>query len=807
MHPLIQDIRFTFRLMRKRPGMTFLVIAALVLGIGLNTAVFGVLNAVLLRPLPLYEPERVVRLFGVLNRTGATMGTSYPDLLDWKSQNHSFEQLAAMRSLSFTLTGNGSPEHVHGFGISASGFRAWGVSPILGRDFTEEDDRPGSNRVVILNYEFWQRKFGGDRGVLGRTLILDGQQYTIAGVLQSTQVNVLRYPDLWITNGPMVNERVMERDARYFFPVARLRPNVTLVQATAEMETIAARLAAQYPKTNKDMGISLVSQAEFLTADGKKPVLLLMVASSLIFLLATVNVVTVFHGNTVERGQELSLRLALGASRLTLLRQLLIQSIIFAVLGAALGLVLAKTGLAYFLHRFPDASQRFHETTMDLRVIVVALGMALLVSLLGAVAPALYVLKLKVNTELKGEWGWFPFSRRRAFARGALIVVEVALAAGLSLVSGLLIKSLYAVENIDLGFNPHHIFSFQINLPPTRYKEPSKQVEFYELAWEKLRHLPGMESISAISGLPLTSQGEVNTLEVDGQSPLHDEKLVVEDESVLPGFFQTMGLPLLQGRDFTAADRESAPSVTIVDDALAAKLWPNQNPLGKRVRMTGLRNQNWHWLEVIGVVREIKHFGGPEAKVRWMQLYVPQYQDPTPMLSFVVNTSIAEGSLKTEAEKAIHDLDGNLPVDNFETMDAYLDVFLSGRKVGMLLLTGFAGIGMVLGMIGIYGVVANSVTQRRREVAIRMAVGATPSGTVVLITRLGLLSTLAGIVIGSGIVMSLARILSSLLYGVSALDPAVYILSAVVIILLAVTASLVPAVRLFRFNIQEILRQ
>lgn len=807
MHPLIQDVRFSLRLMRKRLGTTLLVIAALVLGIGLNTAIFSVVNAVLLRPLPIFEPERVVRPFPLLNRTGATLGVSYPDFLDWKSQSHSFEQMAVMRAFSFTLTGNGPPEHLHGFGISASGFRAWGVSPILGRDFAEDDDQPGSNRVVILNYAFWQRKFGGDPGALGRSLALDGQSYTIVGVLQPTQVSVLRYPDVWVTNGPMVNQRVMERDARYFFPVARLKPDVTLSQATAEMETIAARLAAQYPDADKDMGIRVFSQVESLTADGRKPVLLLLLASSLIFLLAAVNVVTVFLGNTIERGQELSVRLALGAPRSTLLRQLFVQSIIFALLGGALGLALARAGLAYFLHRFPDASQRFHETTIDLRVVAVAIGMALLVSLLGALAPAIYTLKLKVSTELKGEWGWLPLPRHRALARGALIVVEVALAAGLSLVSGLLIKSLYEVEKIDLGFNPRHIFSFQINLPPTRYKEPEKQHAFYELALDKLRHLPGMESISGISGLPLTTQGEVNALEVDSQSPLYGEKLVVEDESVLPGFFQTTSLPLLQGRDFTPVDREGAPAVTIVDEALAAKLWPNQSPLGKRVRMTGLRNQNWHWLEVIGVVREVKHFGGPEAKVKWMQLYVPQYQDPTPMLSFVVNTSMPEGPLKSEAEKAIHELDGNLPVDNFETMDAYLDTFLSGRKVGMLLLTGFAGIGIVLGMIGIYGVVANSVTQRRREIAIRMAVGATPSGTVILITRLGLLATLAGIVIGSGVVMSLTRVLSTLLYGVSALDPAIYGLSAALLILLAITASLIPAVRLFRFNIQEILRQ
>lgn len=804
---MIQDLRFTLRLMRKRPGMTFLVLAALVLGMGLNTAIFSVVNAVLLRPLPVFEPDRLVWLHSKVNQTGGQLGTSYADFLDWRAQSRSFQSMAAMYFFSVTLSGQGPPEHIKVVGISASGFKVWGVSTVLGRDFTDADDQPGAERVVILNDKFWLRKFGGSPDILGKSVVLDDHRCTVIGVLQPTEINILSYSDIYVANGPLLTPHIMERDTRWFFPVGRLQPNVTVAQAQAEMDTIAGRLATEYPATTKDMGISVESMAENLTASNRKPLSLLIVASSLIFMLAVVNVMTVFLASTFDRAQELSVRLALGAARATLLRQLLIQALILASVGGTLGLLLAKAGLVYFLHRFPHAAPRFHETTIDLRVVAVTIIMAFGTTLVAALIPAAYALRININSELRGEWSYFAPQKYRAWGRGALLLTEVALASGLSLVSGLLIKSFYQVEKVDLGFNPHNIFSFQVSPPINRYKEPERTAALYKAAAQKLASLPGMESVSGISSVPLTSQALVNTVEVDSQSPLFGRPLLVEDESILPGFFQVMRLPILQGRGFTAADHGGVPPVVIVDDLLAAKLWPGQNPLGKRLHMSVMMGESIRWLEVVGVVREIKHFG-PEGKIRWMQLYVPQYQDPSPTLSFVVNTTIPEGAAKAAAESALHDLDKDLPVEEFQTLDSYLDTnYLSGRQVGLVLLSAFAGIAIVLGVIGIYAVVANSVTQRRREVAIRIALGAMPVQTMILITRLGLFTTLAGIVIGSAIVMSLSRLLASLLYGVTALDPMVYIVSAILLILLAIIASLVPAMRLLRFNIQEILRQ
>jgi putative ABC transport system permease protein len=804
MKRLFEDARLTLRTMRRRPGMALLVIGTLVLGIGLNTAVFSVLNAVILRPLPVTDPGRLMRLWGK-SRTGAILAISYPECKDLKAQVRSFEDVAPMYGLFFTMTGQGQPEHLKSLSISASGFRTWGVMTVLGRGFTEDEDRPGGPRAAVLNYQFWQRRFGGDTAVLGRTLTLDEQSYTVVGVLQPTPLKSLSYPDVWVANGPLLDERMMRRENRFFFPMARLRPGVSREQAQAELAGVSARLAIQYPESNKGWGVLLTGEADSLADDGRKPLRLLIAASGLILILSAVNLMTVFMSNTVERGRELGVRLALGAGRWSLLRQLLVQSAIFAVVGATAGLALAKLALQFFLYRFPDAFLRLQETTIDFRVIAVTVGASVLTALVGAALPAIYALRLNPAAELRGEWSSLAQPRFRVVGRCSLIVFEASMASALTLVSGLFIKSFYQVEKVDLGFIPSHVFSFQVALPPPRYKEPERRAAFYKAAAEKLAALPGMQASSAISNLPLTYQANSDDLEVDAQSPLAGQKQVVESESVLSGFFQTMHVPLLRGRDFNDSDRKGSVPVAIVDEPLAAKLWPKQNPLGKRVRITDAENNPPIWREVVGVVRQVKHLG-PERKA-WLALYMPMEQNPTAAAGFVVNTALPESAVRSAVEKALHEVDGGLPLDEFKTMDAYLDTFLSGRKIIVLVLSVLAGIGVIVGGIGVYGVVAAAVVQRRREIAIRMAVGATISNSILLVTRVGLFATLGGVAIGSIVVMSLTRILSALLFGVSTLDPAIYATSAVMLVALAIVAGVVPAFRLMRFNIQGILRQ
>jgi len=801
---LLNDLRFNVRILRKRPGTTCLVIAAMVFGVGICTTVFSVVNAVLLRPVPVFEPDRVVRMYAQVIRTGATMGISYPEYLDWKSQTSSFDSISVMRAVSFYLGGTQRPEHLNGFSISASGFRVFGVATILGRGFAETDDTPGADRTVVLSQPFWERKFGSDPQVLGRSLSLDNESYTIIGVLQPTKINVLQYPDVWVPNSLFLDQRALSREVRLYFPAARLKSTVTSEQAHTEMGTIAARLAAQYPSSNKDMGIRFVGLADLLTAGDRKPLALLFAAAVLIFLLACVNVVIVLISWTADRRNELSIRIAVGSPRSRILRQLSLQSLVLVGIGSIVGLAAAKLTLFYFIRRFPNALVRFQETTIDYRVIGFLIALMVAAALLATIVPGLYALRLNINDVLKGSRNRPRLSKYRALRHAALITIEVSLASALLLVSGLLIKSFYRVSTVDLGFSPHHTFSFQVNLP-ARYKVPD-QVSFYKQAIERLSNVPGMSHSSAISSLPLTTQGNAIGLEIDSQSRAAAEQIIVEDEAVLPRFFETMKLPITQGRDFTDEDRSTTPPVVIVDEMLAAKLWPGQPPLGKRIRLVEISGTQPPWREVVGVVRQIKHFG-PEAKVRWMQVYVPEYQDPSPVMSFVIDTALPETNVKSAAEKAIRDIDGDLPIDNFEAMDNLLDNYLAARRVSLLALSSLAGIAVTLAVIGIYGVVVNSVERRRREIAIRLALGAPRRKTILMLIRMGLGGTLAGIALGFALVAGLTRLIASFLFGVKPLDPFVYILCAGVILVLAGVFALTPSISVFRLNPNQVLRE
>jgi putative ABC transport system permease protein len=805
MYSLLQDIRFSFRLMRKHPGMSFLVLAALVLGIGVNSAVFSVVNAVLLRPVPLFDPERVVFIYAKSQQSSAVT-LSYPEYQDWKAQSRSFQEMAAWQAFYLNLIGNGPPEHLKGMGVSASYFKSLGISPAKGRDFTKDDELPGAARVAIISHGLWQRRFGADPAILGKTIVLDTLPYTVVGVLPPSQLVYVQFWDVWVGIGPFLDEHMMNRETRYFGVIGRLAPSVNLAQAQAEMETIASRLAAQYPLSNKDISVNVVSLVGQLTTNDRKPLCLILIASNLILLLACVNVVTVFVASAIERRKELSIRMALGAARSIVLRQLFVQGLMCAVAGAFLGLATAKAGLALLTGKFPFLVTRFQETTMDSSVIWFTICTAIGCTLLASIVPGLYAMRLNINSELKGEWSWTALSKYRVVGQSALIAFEVALAVSLSLVSGLLIKSFHEVAKVDLGFNPHNVLSFQVSLPRAHYKDEPAKTTFYRQVIQNLKAIPGVQSASATYTLPSGGGTHFINLQVDSDSPLSSERPFVDSTSVLPDFFTSMKISMLQGRDFTDTDRAGALPVAIVDEVLAARMWPGQSALGKHLRLADITDSRPPWREIVGVVRQIKYFG-PERKVARLQVYVPTYQVPTDMISFVMETMTPAATLKASAEKAVHDVDLDLPLDNFRTLDDYLDQVESGRRVSVLLLSSFAGVGIVLGMIGIYGVVSNSVVRRRREIAIRMALGASVPTSIFLVVRVALLATFVGITIGSVIVVGFTGLFSAFLFGVKALDPGIYALSAVTIIVLALVASLVPAAALLRLNPQDILRQ
>ncbi|HEV2988400.1 MAG TPA: ABC transporter permease [Candidatus Angelobacter sp.] len=804
MHSLFQDIRFSLRLMRKRPGMTLLVISALIVGIGVNSAVFTVVNAVLIRPLPLPDSDRLVTIM-IKTQQSTSMPVSYPQYLDWRNQCHSFQEMAAIEQFNPNLTG-GVPERLTGMQVSASFFKVLGVPPVKGRDFTEQDDRPGANRVAIINHGLWERRFASDPAILGKLVVLNDQPYTIIGVAPANNFGLIRYYDIFVPNGLFLNDVMLNRNNRYHGVVARLKPGITWEQAGKEMEIISSRLAQVYPQSDKDMQAYVVAVA-VATVNSGSSLKYIMVASSLILLLACVNVVTVFVANAVERRKELSVRLALGASRSALLRQFFVQGLIFATISGGLGLMIAKVCLVFLVNRFPYAVARMDESTIDGSVIFFTLATTLGASLLACILPSLFTANLHINSELKGDWSWPGLARYRVAGQSALIVIEVSLAFALTLVSALLIKSLYNIEQVDLGFSPERVLCFQVSLRSSRYKETDKIAAFYDLAIQKIRSIPGVRSASAASSVPLSSNYHFINLEVEGQPPpIGAQHPFVDSSSVMPGYFETLHTRMISGRDFNELDRANSQPVAVVDDVLAAGMWPGENPVGKRVRLADEGDPGPPWREVVGVVQQMKRYG-PEQQVPRLQVYVPLSQQPVPDMAIVIDFQTDQNSLVVTSQKMIAELDGDVPIDKVRTLEEMFSDHTSRRRISVLLLGSFAAIGVLLGLIGIYGVVANSIVRMRREIAIRMALGATVRNAIILVIKLGLIGTVAGIMVGAGITVGLTKVLAAYLFGVASFDVSIYLLSAAIVFLLTVIASLIPAQSLLRFNPQEVLKE
>lgn len=803
MHSLVQDFRFTFRLVRRHAGTSVLVIAALVLGIGVNTAVFSVVNSVLLKPLQIADPQRVALVIAK-SPDSTFRSVSYPEYQDWKAQSHSFQDMAAYQPTLLNLELNGHAEGLFGFKVTASAFDTFGIVPLLGRPFLASDERRGASPVAVISNGLWKRSFGADPTVIGKTIVLQSQAHSIVGVFPETDFPNIR--DVWVEVGPSLDDKIMNRESRSFYVAARLKSSSNLREAQQEMDVIAARLAAQYPKDNKGTGVTVAGLMDRITSPVRRPLALLVLASALILLLALVNVLSVSIASAIERRKELSVRLALGATRFVILRQLFIQSLLFGILGTALGFVAAKVGLTYLIRSFPLAVTRFQETKMDHTVLAFTIGIAIASIILSSLIPGLYITPLRINSELKDERLWAPLFRYPQYGSSALIVFEVALAVGLSLVSGLLIKSFYEIQKIDLGFNPRNILCFEVWPPQTRFKDDATKTAFYERAVDNLKAIPGIRSASAGYTLPAVTGTHSINLQVDSQSPLASERPFVDANSVTPEFLTTLKAAILQGRNFGVHDSAGAPPVAIVDEVLAARMWPGQSALGKRLRVADISDGRPPWREVVGVVRRVKYYG-PEKDLDRPQVYEPLSQDPPPVISFVFETSAAIETLRPAVEKAIQDLAPDLPIQYFQPMDDFVEQQESRRRISLILLSGFAVIGVVVGMIGIYAVVSNSVVRRRREIAIRMALGATVANALLVVTRVVISAAIVGIAVGMLLVASLKGVLSAFLFGVKPLDPQIFFLTAIAVFVLAVIAGLFPAARLLRLTPQNILRE
>jgi putative ABC transport system permease protein len=792
---LWQDLHYGLRMLLRNPAFAFVAVMTLALGIGANTAIFSVVNAVILRPLPYESPEQLVRVGGANLRTGRGMGSFSPqDFYDWRERNTVFEQIAAYDGWSPGLTGTGEPERIEAARVSASFFSILRAKPQLGRAFLPGEDQPGNNMVVVLGHSLWQRRFGADPSVINSQITLNGASYTIVGVMPASfetprfTRSILAEPELWAPFAPNLND--WTRGGRAVdAAVARLKPGVTLEQAEAELKAIARQLEQQYPNTNAGQSISVASLHESLVGKSRTALLVLLVAVGFVLLIACANVANLLLARAAARQKEIAIRTALGAGRLRIIRQLLTESVLLATLGGALGLLSALWTTDLLIAGATDALPRLNGTAVDAHV----LGFTLLVSLLTGIAfgsaPALQASRPDLNEMLKE--GGRTSALGGARVRGLLIVAEVAVSLVLLIGAGLLIRSFLRLQEVTPGFNPEHVLALEMFLPGIKYPEDYQHIAFYEDVLKRTRALPGVEAAGVVSVLPVSDNYDRIGFSVEGEPPPPPGEGPDADRYMISsGYFQALAIPLQSGRQFNEQDGAAdAQPVVIINETLARRYWQTSAlALGKRVRVG---DEGRPWRTVVGIVGDVKQYGLDTPST--MQVYLPHQQSPSQQMTLVVRAGGDPASQTAAVRNEIWAVDKDQPVYNIRTMEQVLAKSIAGRRFNMLLLGIFASVALLLAAVGIYGVISYSVTQRTHEIGIRMALGAQGRDVLRMVVGQGMILALIGVAIGVIASFALTRVMSSLLFGVSATDPLTFGGIALLLTVVAFLACFIPA--------------
>ena len=808
MSTLAQDLRYSLRTLRKSPGFAAAAVGILALGIGANTALFSLVDAVLLRPLPFPEPGRMMRLQeeppppAEPGRAGPVSPANY---LDWRGQSHAFSALAAYRGGSLTWTGGQEPEALTAATVAGDFFSVLAMRPVLGRVFAPGEEEPGHDDVVILSQALWQSRFGSDPRVLGRTLVLDGRRHTVVGVMPAFRVAAW-YPatvQVWTPLAWTAKERAV-RGERILNVIARLKPGVDRLRAQAEMDTLAGRLAREYPETDKGWGAIVQPLHEYLTGNVRPALLLLLGAVVFVLLIACANVANLVLVRTLGRSKEMAIRGTLGASRGRLVQQLVGEALLLALAGAALGLYLARFGVALLVGFLGDLLPPGLDVHLDLRVLAFTLGISLFAGLASVLAPAWSFLRSDLQSALRRGLGRTDATVGGRRTRGALVAAEVALSLVLLLGAALMIKSLGVLQRADPGCDPHGVLTLVLGLPQQQYPEPRQQSAFFDRVLTRLRALPGVEAAATVDWLPLTEPGLNEPVAIEGRTTgALTEQPQVAVRLISPGYLRTLRIALRQGRDFTTADALDRPAAVLISESMARRFWPGEDPLGKRL-ILGLAPHVPQ--EVVGVVADVKVDGlrvaGPVPTV-----YQPFAQRPWPATTLVVRTKGRPESLVPAVARAIHAEDKNLPLLEVATLDSAVAAMLSQERFNMLLLTAFAGLALLLAAVGIYSVLSYTIGRRTQEIGVRMALGAQVRDVLRLVVFEGMRYTLLGIVAGLGAALALGRALASLFYGVSVADPALFGAAALLLALVALLASAGPAWRAARVSPSEALQE
>ncbi|TMP90751.1 MAG: ABC transporter permease [Verrucomicrobia bacterium] len=795
---LAQDLHYGLRMLVKNPSFTIVAVLALALGIGANSAIFSVVNTVLLRPLPYKNPGRLVMLWEEATHLGFPKNTPSPaNFIDWRAQNTVFEAMAAMVERSFNLTGVGEPERFDGRRVSANLFDLLGVQPQLGRAFRAEEDKPGS-RVVILSNGLWQHRFGGDPRVIGQAVSLNGESYTVIGVMPGSFQFPTRRDQLWVPLAFDAKEAA-SRGNHFLEVIARMKPGVTLQQAQAEMSTIAARLAQQYPEENLRVGSVVTALQEQVVGDIKPALLVLLGAVGFVLLIACANVANLLLARAAARQKEIALRLALGAGRSRLTRQFLTESVLLAVIGGAVGLLLSIAGLRVLKTFIPDTISQAQAISIDAKVLVFTGLVALVTGIIFGLAPAMQVSHLDINDTLKEGGRDAAGGTRGNRIRALLVIGEIAVSFVLLMGAGLLINSFMHLRNLHPGFRANDLLTMKIPLSEVKYPDKERRSPFYAEVLRRVQALPGVQSAAVAGNLPLTYDGDSMPIGIEGRTdPPPDQRPDVILRVVGPGYFSTMGIPLVRGRDFREQDKADSARVVIVSEKTARHFWPGENPIGKRLK-PGSTNRNIPWIEIIGVVKDVRQ--NDFVSEPKMQMYMPYQQlNSFAPNALVVRTNVEPLSLAGAVRNAIWAVDKDQPVSNLRSMDEIVSEAVARQRFSMLLLGIFAALAMVLAAVGIYGVMSYSIAQRTREIGLRIALGAQKSDVLKMILRQGLRFVAAGLAIGLAASFALTRVMASLLFGISATDPATFVSISLMLIAVALLASYIPAVRAMKID-------
>lgn len=803
----VQDVRYGFRMLRKNRGATVIAIVTLALGIGANTAIFSVVSAVLLAPLPYREPDGIVTLLRKGN------GPASPaDFLDWKAEARSFEYMGTAEAWSASLTGRERPEEIMGLHISQEMFPLLGVGPALGRTFLPEDFRKGKDKVVLLSDRLWRRRFNADPGILGQKLLLDGDPYIVAGVMPPK----FRFAPFWITQAEMwspqnVAENANNRGGHSLRPFARLRPGVSRAQAQAEMDTICARLAKAYPDTDAGFTVQVDPLREKVVGDVRPALLMLLGAVGFVLLIACANVANLQLARALARTREIALRTALGAGRLRIVRQLLTESVLLSLAGGVLGLILAfwgidslKTFIASGANGFNSKLPRGEVIGLSPYVLLFSLALSMVTGVVFGLFPALHVTKSDLNNALKegGRSSTPGVSGSRL--RGLLVIAEVAIALVLLIGAGLLVRSFVRLAAIDPGFNPKNVLAMIVSAAGSPQYAGAKRESLYREMLAKLQAIPGVQSASMINHLPLNGDVWSTGINIEGR-PISrpGEGAWAVYRVARPGYFQTMKIPILAGRDFTERDTENAPGVVIVNEKLAKTFWPNGTAVGKRL----MREGNAQWLTIVGVVKNVKQDDWSRQPDN--EFYLPFLQDKgfregthpwVASMTLVIRTSGDALNLSRAVQSTVWSIDKNLPLSHIETLEQVISTSVWRQRFNLLLVGLFAMLALVLAAVGIYGVMAYSATERTHEIGIRLALGAKQGDVLRLVVREGMILAVIGAAIGLMGAFLLTRILTGFLYQVKPTDPVIFASVPFIFAAVAFFASYIPAHRAARVD-------